>query len=63
MEEFSHALREIMDKFNKPRDERDSMLIEQFIENVNDLHLRHELRARRDQTMSLIEVRNIVMFC
>ena len=52
-----------MEMLKKRGDERETMLKEQFIENVSDLHLRHELRKQniQKQDMTFIELRKIAV--
>lgn len=63
IEEYSHGLVEIMEVLGKTGDTREAMLKEQFMENVTDLHLRHELRKHHKQqpNMTFIELRRIAI--
>ena len=63
IEDFSHGLVEVMEMLKKHGDERETMLKEQFMENVSDLHLRHELRKQniQKQDMTFIELRKIAV--
>ena len=63
IEDYSHGLVEVMEMLKKHADERETMLKEQFMENVSDLHLRHELRKQnfQKQDMTFIELRKIAV--
>ena len=63
IEDFSHGLVEVMEMLKKHANERETMLKEQLMENVSDLHLRHELRKQniQKQDMTFIELRKIAV--
>ena len=64
---YSHGLVEIANRINrlvpKPDEERDSMLRDQFVENLRDAHLRWELRRRieSDEVIDFLSLRKVAM--
>ena len=64
---YSHGLVEIANRINrlvpKPDEERDSMLRDQFVENLRDAHLRWELKRRieTDEDIDFLSLRKVAM--
>ena len=64
---YSHALVELADRIGrlspKTAAERDTMLREQFVENVRDVHLRWELKRRfeTDNSLDFLALRRVAM--
>ena len=64
---YSHGLVEIANRINrlvpKPDEECDSMLRDQFVENLRDAHLRWELRRRieSDEDIDFLSLRKVAM--
>ena len=64
---YSHGLVEIANRINrlvpKPDEERDSMLRDQFVENLRDAHLHWELKRRveTDEDIDFLSLRKVAM--